>query len=308
MKMRRHMTIFALAGLFTLATGNALSETEAAKAFKRINDDLLTKSRTTDPYTYMDLAEKAMIDFLAKYPKTPEAAQAHFALGRIYASAGESEKAIGHFNGYLSIPVEKGGPNAVAQAKYMIGMSYLALEKYDDAAKALRDVSGAGAQVDARIKQGAAAELERISTLKKLRTGAPALAISAKSFQGKKIKFPEGYRGKVVLLDFWAAWCAPCRVEMLNLIRTYKEFNKNGFEIIGISLDQEKDRFQNYIKESGMEWPQIFDGKYWQSDMAKLYAVNSIPATFLIDKKGIIRYKNLRGENLKAAVMLLLEE
>jgi alkyl hydroperoxide reductase subunit AhpC len=82
-----------------------------------------------------------------------------------------------------------------------------------------------------------------------------------------------------------------------------------GFEIIGVSLDSEREKFQGYLRDNKkMEWPQLYDGKFWMSEYAKLYAVNSIPATFLIDKKGIIRFKNVRGEKLKEAILTLLDE
>jgi len=162
--------------------------------------------------------------------------------------------------------------------------------------------------VDPRMTQGASGELARIAALKRVKTGAPAIDISTTSFQGKKIQLLKGYKGKVVLLDFWAAWCNPCRLEMPNVMRVYNEFHMKGFEIIGISLDQEKSKFESFIRDNKMEWPQIYDGKYWMSDYAKLYAVNSIPATFLIDKKGIIRFKNVRGDKLREAVQQLLNE
>jgi len=308
MKLCRPSIVFALAALLALAGSDAFAQTDAAKALKVINDDLKAKSKTIAPYAYVDFAEKSMLDFLMKYPKGPEAAQAHFTLGRIYASTGASENAIRHFNDYLAMPGEKGGPDVGAQAKYMLGMSYLALERYDEAEKSLREVGRSGSAVDSRIREGASAELARISSLRRLRVGAPAIDIRTTSFQGKKIQLLTGYKGKVVLLDFWAAWCNPCRMEMPNVISVYNEFHKKGFEIIGISLDNEKERFQSFIRDNKMEWPQVFDGKYWMSEYAKLYAVNSIPATFLIDKKGIIRFKNVRGEKLREKILQLLDE
>jgi peroxiredoxin len=308
MKLCRPSIVFALAALLALAGSDAFAQTDAAKALKVVNDDLKAKSKTMAPYAYVDFAEKSMLDFLKKYPKGPEAAQARFTLGRIYASTGASENAIRHFSDYLAMPGEKGGPEVVAQAKYMLGMSYLALERYDEAERSLREVGKSGSAVDSRIREGASAELARISSLRRLKVGAPALDIRTTSFQGKKIQLLGGYKGKVVLLDFWAAWCNPCRMEMPNVIGVYNEFHKKGFEIIGISLDNEKERFQSFIRDNKMEWPQVFDGKYWMSEYARLYAVNSIPATFLIDKKGIIRFKNVRGEELREKVSQLLDE
>jgi len=308
MRLRRLSIVFALAAHLALAGANAFAQMNATKAFKLTNDDLKAKSNTMSPYEFVDFAEKSMLDFLKKYPKVPEAAQAHFSLGRIYASTGANENAIRHFNDYLGMSGEKGGPGMVAQAKYVIGMSYLALERYDEAERSLRDVVKSGSAIDSRMVEGASTELARISSLRKLKIGAPAIDIRATSFQGKKIQLLKGYKGKVVLLDFWAAWCGPCRMEMPSVMNVYREFHKKGFEIIGISLDREKEGFQSFVRDNKMEWPQIFDGEYWGSEYAKVYAVNSIPATFLIDKKGIIRFKNARGEKLRQAVLQLLNE
>jgi len=110
------------------------------------------------------------------------------------------------------------------------------------------------------------------------------------------------YKGKVVLLDFWATWCPPCRAELPNVIKTYEAHHKDGFEIIGISLDQDQQKLTTYTKDKNMTWPQYFDGKGWQNKLAVKYGVNSIPATYLLDGDGKIIGKDLRGERLEAAV------
>ncbi|HVO76483.1 MAG TPA: redoxin domain-containing protein [Candidatus Bathyarchaeia archaeon] len=306
------LALTALAFLFAAShaqKGNAQSQgrTSAAQALKRINSDLEQKSKTMPPYDYLAYLEKTMNDFLAKYPNTPEAAQAHFSLAKIYASIGNNQKAADHLTAYLSMPGEKGGPDAVAQAKYVLGNCYLGLERFDDAEKSLRDVVSSS-KIDPRISDAARSDLVRIATLRKLKIGLPAIDISATSFQGKKIRLLNDYKGKVVLLDFWASWCGPCRMEMPNVIATYNELHQKGFEIVGVSLDKEKEPFENFIRDNKMEWPQLYDGKYWMSDYARLYAVTSIPATFLLDRKGVIRFRNVRGEELREAVVKLLDE
>lgn len=110
------------------------------------------------------------------------------------------------------------------------------------------------------------------------------------------------FKGKVVLVDFWATWCGPCVGELPNVLKTYEKFHAKGFEIIGISLDKEKDKLTGFLKEKGMTWAQYFDGKGWQSKLAGQYGVNSIPATYLIDTEGKILAKDLRGEALEKAV------
>jgi peroxiredoxin len=116
------------------------------------------------------------------------------------------------------------------------------------------------------------------------------------------------YKGKVVLVDFWATWCGPCVAELPNVLKAYQKHHTNGFHIIGISLDQDKSRLTNFIENKGMKWPQYFDGKGWGNKLAGKYGVNSIPATYLLDREGKIIAKNLRGEALEEAVAKSLTE
>ena len=88
----------------------------------------------------------------------------------------------------------------------------------------------------------------------------------------------------------------------------YSDFHGKGFEILGISMDMNEASFEAYVRQEGMSWPQVFDGKGWTTPVGRLYAVNSIPATFLIDRSGTIRYRDLRGEALREAVEELTEE
>ncbi len=307
-RTRIAIAVAAFSALLVLGSGYALAQTDAASAMKKINEDLRARSQTMSPYEYVDYAEKAMLDFLKKYPKSAEAAQASYGLGRLYSSIGQYDKALRYFGDFITAPGDKGGPEVIAQVRFIMGSCYMALERYEEAERSFNLAIGVPGAAGSRAAEGAKAELARIEALRKLKIGSPAVPIEAASYQGRKIHFPKDYKGKVVLLDFWAAWCNPCRAEMPNVIKTYDELHKKGFEIIGISLDNEREKFQNYIRDNKMDWPQLFDGKYWMSDYAQLYAVNSIPATFLIDKKGVIRYKNVRGEKLREAVLQLLGE
>jgi len=114
-------------------------------------------------------------------------------------------------------------------------------------------------------------------------------------------------KGKVVLIDFWASWCAPCRKEMPNVKRSYEKYKNKGFEIYGVSLDKERDAWLEAISKDGLTWPQVSDLKFWQSEAAQTYAVQSIPYTVLVSREGKILAIGLRGNDLDAKLAEILK-
>ena len=114
---------------------------------------------------------------------------------------------------------------------------------------------------------------------------------------GKKIKLSD-FRGKYVLIDFWASWCGPCMREMPNIVKLYKECKGKNFEILGVSLDSKKEAWLGAIKKNNMKWPQVSDLEMWSTAPVKLCNVTAIPYTVLIDPQGKVVALDLRGEKL----------
>mgnify|MGYP000863209389 CR=1 FL=1 len=140
-----------------------------------------------------------------------------------------------------------------------------------------------------------------------LRVGGHASSFTGSTPAGKVVKFPEDYRGKLVLLDFWATWCQPCLMEMPNVVNAKKKFGERGFEVLGISLDQKnaEKKIADTTARLEMDWPQLYDGGYWTSRVPQMYQIASIPAAFLVDGetgKIVAMGKEVRGEALMETV------
>lgn len=152
-------------------------------------------------------------------------------------------------------------------------------------------------------------ELEKhFLTLENVAIGKPFVDVKGKSIKGEDLALSDyAGKGKVVLIDFWASWCGPCIKEMPNVIEAYKQYKSKGFEIVGISLDQDAAAWEKSTKDLGITWPQMSDLKGWQSELSAPYAVRSIPHTILLDQEGKIIAKDLRGEALAAKLAELLK-
>jgi peroxiredoxin len=115
---------------------------------------------------------------------------------------------------------------------------------------------------------------------------------------GKSVSL-SSLRGKYVLIDFWASWCGPCRAENPNVVKAYNAYKTKGFTILGVSLDQDKSKWLEAIKKDGLTWTHVSDLKYWNNEIAVQFGIQSIPANFLIDPKGVVIGRDLRGEDLE---------
>ncbi|HTY88113.1 MAG TPA: TlpA disulfide reductase family protein [Candidatus Acidoferrum sp.] len=194
--------------------------------------------------------------------------------------------------------------DAVARILYMKAMLYAEVlnnpKKADQLMQQLKsDFKGTAlvTQVEQREQMQQQAEKARAS----LGVGATFPDFADKDVSGQPLSLAS-YRGKVVLIDFWATWCGPCRGEIPNVVATYQKYHSQGFEIIGISLDEDRDKLLSYTKQMNMTWPQFFDGQGWSNKLAVKYGVESIPATFLLNGDGKIIGTDLRGEELTQAV------
>jgi len=138
------------------------------------------------------------------------------------------------------------------------------------------------------------------SVAKTIWVGKQAPEIAMPDAQGKKISL-SSFRGKYVLVDFWASWCAPCRRENPNVVEAYHRFKNKNFDILGVSLDRpgEKDRWIQAVKEDNLTWTQISDLSYWNSAAVSLYKLSSIPFNVLVDPNGLVVGENLRGDELE---------
>lgn len=126
-------------------------------------------------------------------------------------------------------------------------------------------------------------------------------AFQGTDLNGKALSLAD-YKGKVVLLDFWATWCPPCRAEVPNVVKTYKANRSRGFEVVGISLDKDKAALKSYIKANGMSWRQVFDGDK-NFAIANRFKVQAIPTTYLVDgSTGAILAEDVRGAELAKSV------
>jgi Peroxiredoxin len=149
---------------------------------------------------------------------------------------------------------------------------------------------------------------ERLKAVKNVAVGQKAPDFTMNDVNGNQVSLSSKIGSKLLLIDFWAGWCNPCRRENPNVVKVYNEFHKKGFDVFGVSLDKSKDEWLKAISDDKLTWTEVSDIQYWNNAAARLYAVSSIPANFLLDENGTIIAKNLRGDDLYNKVKEILEK
>lgn len=148
--------------------------------------------------------------------------------------------------------------------------------------------------------------IQRVNTFRGSQVGYPANNFTQPTPEGKMVSLSD-FKGKYVLVDFWASWCRPCRMENPNVVAAYNRFKDKGFTILGVSLDSNKEPWVNAIQQDRLTWTHVSDLKGWASEVGHLYNVTGIPQNFLLDKEGKIIAKDLRGPALDEKLQEVLK-
>ena len=305
--------ILAVATCTAFVYADSIKPAYEYQAIKRLHKKMLEGSGSSDLSALIDKAAA----FADEHPGYKRVARIHYILGSALSRADRPEEAL---QTYQRLTKDYPDGSFPGDAWLEMGLAYDKLGRHDEADIAYqqlvnhpkygsRPFAKAAKRILASDKESRNGEIPS----DRFQMGAPdkllgkqAIDFHVKDVNGEDLSL-EKYRGKIVLLDFWAVWCAPCRAETPHLKRAYEEFKNREFEIIGISLDHEKSKLLAYIEEQEITWPQYMN-EAGENDVAQKYNVMAIPQTFLIDHEGVIRKANLRGHALEPAITELLQE
>lgn len=291
-------------------TGSSVRPTDAYDEIVK----LATKVETTADSIDAEMLIEKSKGFINENSKYKDVDEVYYILGTTLVQFDRAEEAIEVIDELIRYyPLAP----SIGKGKLTLGLAYNKTNQHDKADAIYYDLVNNSKSSD---RQYAATAQKLLDTNRADRQGAlegladssspsnfigqTAMDFQVKDLNGQPLSL-EQYRGKVVLLDFWATWCPPCIAEMPNVKATYAKYKNRNFEIIGISLDRGKAPLENYIEKEGIRWPQYYDSTRQVSNM---YQVRAIPSTFLIDGDGVIRKTNLRGSALESAVAQLVQE
>ena len=239
------------------------------------------------------------------------------ALNKAYDAASDEKKKSKAFNDDIDSRYEK-----LESEKKAISIAYLknnpnslvslfALQSVAGAVPDVKEVEPLFNTLSAAIRASKSGKdyAAEIVKMKKIAIGALAPDFTQADTAGKAVSLHD-FKGKYVLIDFWASWCGPCRAENPNVVKAFNQYKEKGFTILGISLDQPggKDKWLKAIHDDHLTWTQVSDLKSWNNDVAQLYAIQSIPQNFLVGPNGKIVAKNIRGEDLQNKLKELLDK
>jgi peroxiredoxin len=250
----------------------------------------VTGSKTQDEYRSFVNSNKPLSDrYTAIFAKYQSAGQAGDA-----ATAGKFEKQLDSIQTEMTNLQKnfvKNNPVSYVTPSVVVGLSYeMDADEIESMLSGLDTALTSLPQIKS-LK-------ERIEVMKKVSVSQKAPDFTLNDVNGKPVSLYSKLGPKLLLIDFWAAWCQPCRQENPNVVKVYNEFHKKGFDVFGVSLDHSKDAWVKAIADDKLTWTHVSDLQWWNNAAAKLYAVNSIPANFLLDETGKIIGKNIRGEAL----------
>ncbi|MGB3151199.1 MAG: TlpA disulfide reductase family protein, partial [Maribacter sp.] len=218
----------------------------------------------------------------------------------------EMQELIDEYKGFEVDFIEK-NPNALISALLLdraIATKGMPIEKiqelYDAMSQEIKD-----SRPGKRLSKGIEDLKKSEETKKNTEIGAKAPNFTGPNPAGETIALAD-VMGKVTLIDFWAAWCRPCRAENPNVVAVYNKYHDKGLNVVGVSLDRTAEAWKKAIEDDGLEWNHISNIAYFDDQIAKLYNVDAIPAAFLLDENGVIVAKNLRGAALEEKVAELL--
>lgn len=334
---KRTVLAVVAAGLALLPFNRADAEPlrSADSSLERIMAVLNRPARSAGQHAQNIATALTMLDrFEWEYREPVHRATAAFVRAQCYVGLEDYPRALAEIDTALSLPLRA---TYAPVAGYLRGRILVSLDRYDEGAAVLRRVlatsprhevvpevrltlaqtladrgmgGAAAALLDTVVRQGepawavqAARARAMIPTVRMIGEQAPGFDVDA--FDGRRISLGL-YRGRVVLIDFWATWCAPCRIAMPDVVRLYRRYHERGFDIVGISLDHNAADLRDYLRRQNIPWRQVLDSRAWDSPLAQRYQVTGIPKTFLLDRDGRISAVDLRGERLEVAIERLL--